>query len=96
MCDIPNAFVQTKLSDTDKDGDFTIMKIRGALVDILCEMDPVYEGFVRTDRHPPQKSSTADLSDSPVLSWIGQKTSCSVTLFKASLLGRRIVTLDVL
>ena len=49
-CDIPNAFVQTDLSDTDKDGDKTIMKIRGILVDILCEMDSVYEEYVVWER----------------------------------------------
>jgi hypothetical protein len=42
--DIPNAFIQTKLED--KDGERTIMKIRGVLVDILCEMDPVYKPYV--------------------------------------------------
>ena len=39
-CDIPNAFVQTDVERVDKDGNRTIMKIRGALVDILCEMEP--------------------------------------------------------
>jgi hypothetical protein len=42
--DIPNAFVQTEIS---LDGDKTIMKIRGQLVDILLELCPgVYAGYV--------------------------------------------------
>ena len=44
-CDIPNAFIQTDLED-HTDGTRTIMKIRGELVDILCDMDPEYERFV--------------------------------------------------
>jgi hypothetical protein len=36
--DIPNAFVQTSAGLT-KDGERIIMKIRGALVDILVELD---------------------------------------------------------
>ena len=45
-CDIPNAFVQTEVSERDHEGNRTIMKIRGILVDILCEMDPVYKDYV--------------------------------------------------
>ena len=42
--DIPNAFVQTKIP---KGEEKNIMKIRGALVDILCEIAPeVYESYV--------------------------------------------------
>ena len=41
-CDIPNAFVQTDVERVDKDGNRTIMKIRGVLVDILCEIEPRY------------------------------------------------------
>ena len=41
-CDIPNAFIQTQVEEKDQDGNRTIMKIRGILVDVLCEMDPVY------------------------------------------------------
>ena len=37
-CDIPNAFVQTEIEERLK-GDRIIMKIRGALVNILVEMD---------------------------------------------------------
>ena len=44
--DIPNAFVQTSLPKTDKDGDRFIMKIRGILVNILCEIDPSYKAGV--------------------------------------------------
>ena len=38
-CDIPNTFVQTHVEEKDKDGNQTIMKIRGVCVDILCEID---------------------------------------------------------
>ena len=49
-CDIPNAFIQTEVQERDKDGDRTIMKIRGVLVDLLCEIDPVYKKYVRHDK----------------------------------------------
>ncbi len=42
--DIPNAFIQTEMTTTD--GTRVIMKIRGVLVDILCEMDPIYEQYI--------------------------------------------------
>ena len=45
-CNIPNAFVQTEVEKVDEDGNRTIMKIRGELVNILCELDPKYEEFV--------------------------------------------------
>ena len=45
-CDIPNAFIQTEVDEVDKDGNRTLMKIRGQLVDILCEMDPQYREYV--------------------------------------------------
>jgi hypothetical protein len=44
-CDIPNAFVQTEVEERDKDGNRTVMRIRGELVDILCKMDPVYDDY---------------------------------------------------
>ncbi len=50
-CDIPNAFVQTKLPEHDKHGHKTIMKIRGPLLEILCEMDPTYEEYVVTENN---------------------------------------------
>ena len=37
MLDIPNVFMQTKLEQHDKDGNRTIMKIQGVLVDILIK-----------------------------------------------------------
>ena len=44
--DIPNAFVQTDIDPKEK-GDRIIMKIRGALVDMLVDISPeVYKGFV--------------------------------------------------
>ena len=42
-CNIPNAFVQTHVEEKDKDGNQTIMKIRGVCVDILCEINPIYQ-----------------------------------------------------
>ncbi|KAG7373146.1 reverse transcriptase RNA-dependent DNA polymerase [Nitzschia inconspicua] len=45
-CDIPNAFVQTNLDERDKDGNRTIMKLDGPLVEILCEIDPRYHKYV--------------------------------------------------
>jgi hypothetical protein len=45
-CDIPNAFIQTNLQATDENGNRTIMKIRGRLVDILCKMDSMYQEYV--------------------------------------------------
>ena len=54
-CDIPNAFVQTELDSQDKDGNRTIMKIRGVLVDILCEMDESYKPFVVREGKSQQK-----------------------------------------
>ena len=44
--DIPNAFVQTEIDDKDF-GHRVIMKIRGALVDILLEIDSeIYKPYV--------------------------------------------------
>ena len=37
--DIPNAFLQTDILKSDS-GERTIMKFRGILVDMLCEIDP--------------------------------------------------------
>ena len=45
-CDIPNAFIQTEMQERDADGNRTIMKIRGVLVDILCEMIPEYKEYI--------------------------------------------------
>jgi hypothetical protein len=46
--DIPNAFVQTDIDDQNQvKGNRIIMKIRGPLVDMLCEIAPeIYEPFV--------------------------------------------------
>jgi hypothetical protein len=44
-CDIPNAFIQTTVEEMEKDSNRTIMKIPRVLVDILCEVDPVYKDF---------------------------------------------------
>ena len=45
-CDIPNAFVQTEVEERDGDGNRLIMKIRGACVDILCKINPLYREYV--------------------------------------------------
>jgi hypothetical protein len=42
ICDIPNASIQTDVEPVDSDGNRTIMKIRGTMVGILCEMDQDY------------------------------------------------------
>lgn len=47
--DIPNAFIQTDLPSTDEEGNRTIMKIRGALVDILCELEPDFIPYVEME-----------------------------------------------
>ena len=39
-CDIPNAFIQTEMDQFDKDGQRFVMKIRGALVDMLIQIAP--------------------------------------------------------
>ena len=46
VTDIPNAFIQTELPEWDEGGNRTIMKIRGVLVEILCNMDKSYEEYV--------------------------------------------------
>ena len=48
-CDIPNAFVQTHVEEKDEDGNQTIMKIRGICVNILCEIDPIYQDYTVTE-----------------------------------------------
>ena len=48
--DIPNAFIQTAVEELDEDGDRIVMKIRGAMVDMLLELDPKYEEFVVFER----------------------------------------------
>ena len=48
-CNIPNAFVQTHVEENDKDGNRTIMKIRGVCVDILSEINPVYRDYTVTE-----------------------------------------------
>ena len=45
---IPNSFVQTHVEEKQKDGNQTIMKIRGVCVDILCEIDPMYRDYMVT------------------------------------------------
>jgi len=45
-CEIPGASIQTEVEKQDEDGHYTIMKIWGPLVEILCEMDPNYEQIV--------------------------------------------------
>ena len=46
ISDIPNAFIQTE-NENYEDGEQVVMKVRGALVDILVELDPqTYQDFV--------------------------------------------------
>jgi hypothetical protein len=52
-CDIPNAFIQTEVDDVDGQGNRTILKIRGVLVGLLCQMDPIYAKFVREEKQGP-------------------------------------------
>ena len=47
--DIPNAFIQTHVDERDSQGDRIVMKIRGAMVDMLIEIDPEYEDFVAVE-----------------------------------------------
>ena len=47
-CGIPNAFIQTHVEEKDKDGNQTIMKVRGVCVDILCEIDLIYWDYMVT------------------------------------------------
>ena len=44
--DIPNAFIQTPVDETDAQGDRIVMKIRGAMIDMLIEIDPSYAEYV--------------------------------------------------
>ena len=48
-CDIPDEFVQTHVEEKNKDGNTTIMKIRGVCVDMLCEIDPIYWDYTVTE-----------------------------------------------
>ena len=48
-CSIPNTFFQTHVEEKDKDGNQTIMKIRGVCVDIICEIDPIYWDYMVTE-----------------------------------------------
>jgi hypothetical protein len=44
--DIPNAFVQTTVLQTDNEGDRISMKIAGPLVEMLVDLDPeMYKNF---------------------------------------------------
>jgi hypothetical protein len=46
--DIPNAFIQTGVDEEDADGDRIVMKIRGAMIDMLLEIDrEAYEPHVK-------------------------------------------------
>ena len=49
--DIPNAFIQTEVSPTDDQGDRIVMKIRGAMVDMLLEIDyDLYAPYVTMEK----------------------------------------------
>ena len=44
--DVPNAFIQTAVEELDNDGDRITMKMRGAMVDMLLEIDPSHKDFL--------------------------------------------------
>ena len=44
--DISNTFIQTNHPIVDKDGNKTTMQMRGKVVDILCQIDPLYKDYV--------------------------------------------------
>ena len=48
--EIPNTFVQTAVEELDEDGDRIIMKICGAIVEMLLELDPTYEECVTVEK----------------------------------------------
>jgi Reverse transcriptase (RNA-dependent DNA polymerase) len=48
-CDMPNAFIQTHVEEKDPQGNKTIMKIRGVLIHILCDIDPIYQDYVKIE-----------------------------------------------
>ena len=50
VTDVPNAFIQTPIEECDDDGKKMIMKIRGVLVEILCNMDKTYEEYVSIEQ----------------------------------------------
>ena len=48
--DIPNAFIQTEVQPRDEQGDRIIMKIKGAMIDMLIDIDDSYEEYVAYER----------------------------------------------
>ena len=44
--DIPNAFIQTEVEEFDEHGDRNVMKIKGAMIDMLIEIDESYRDYV--------------------------------------------------
>ena len=52
VADVPNAFIQAQLPNTDKPGERVIMKITGVLVDLLVMIAPeVYGPYVTFDKN---------------------------------------------
>lgn len=50
LCNIPNAFVQTDVKEAKRGGEI-VMKIHGALVDMLIQLDPnTYQDYVVYER----------------------------------------------
>jgi len=47
--DVPAACIQTEVDDLDADGDRIIMKIRGAMIDMLLEIDPEHDKCVASE-----------------------------------------------
>jgi hypothetical protein len=46
-CDIPNAFIQTEVEEHDSKSNWTILKIRGVLADLMCKISPSYAAVVQ-------------------------------------------------
>jgi hypothetical protein len=49
-CNIPNAFIQTEIEEKDHEGNRTIMKIKGVMVDMPCKLDNSYEPYVTMEK----------------------------------------------
>jgi hypothetical protein len=49
-CNIPNSFIQTEVEAKDSEGNWTILKIRGFLVDLLYKISLCYAAFVQEER----------------------------------------------
>ncbi len=48
--DIPNAFIQTPVEEQDDQGDRIVMKIKGAMIDMLLDIDQTYKDFITEEK----------------------------------------------